>query len=112
MLPFCASYVSEARHRAMFAQQLRDQLRAAGSARAPGPSSSASAFPDARMLTSDDSESYRTDSASQQDRTVADIDGTPAPMLADAVFVITCLPVVSVFMWHVTDRMVLWWDKP
>ncbi len=109
VVPLCASYVVEARHRAIFVHQLRDQLRATGSTGAPGPSSSAPAFAAVQTLNSQNNESHRTDSARQLDRCVEELDEQPAPMLADLIVIVAWLPVVSVLMWHVICRILLWW---
>ncbi len=107
VLPFCISYVSEGRHRAMFALQLRDQLSATRSTGVPGPSSSAAALANEQTLNSEANEPHRTDLASGQHRRVDDTDEQPAPILAGFIFVGAWLPVVSVLMWHVICRVLL-----
>ena len=107
VVPFCASYVFEARHRAIFAHQLRNQLRAASGAGASGTSPSAPASTDARTLNSMGIELPRTDAASQQHRCTDEVDEQPAPVLVDLIFAGGWLPVVSVLMWHVICRVLL-----
>ena len=87
----------------MFAQQLRDELEAMGSAGTTGPSSSASTL-EARTVHAEDSEQNRTEPATRTSPCAADADEQATPMLADVVFAVALLPVVSVIMWHLLDR--------